>query len=248
MMMAALSRRLVSTALRTAFVGKPGLAIGAPTLSRRFGECPGSCATLAFAGFRGNPRGAWAQPSSLGRISSFATQTAPETTRTENESLDAPLYEYVAPFGAALKRVKILSVGSLIATFSSLPVMVYLQGGQFSGRIGAVMTVGFFSLFTTGMLHWFSSPYICFLRHRKGSEEVEVETCSMVATKKVRRFKFDQMEAPDGSLRPLISFEVEGQPFYVDDKHLTYQPFLERIPADPDLEQAAGEEGESQSQ
>ena len=96
-------------------------------------------------------------------FSSHSLSTASSSeARTTVESSKAQSDVYVGPFGGALKRVKILSVSSLVATTSSLPVMVYLQGSaQFSGRIGAVMTVGFFSLFTTSMLHWFSSPYIC---------------------------------------------------------------------------------------
>mmetsp|Transcript_15033 Transcript_15033/g.29085 ORF Transcript_15033/g.29085 Transcript_15033/m.29085 type:complete len:281 (+) Transcript_15033:50-892(+) len=161
------------------------------------------------------------------------TETAPEATGVKDveESL---VYEYEAPFWKPLKRVKILSVSSLVATFTSLPVMLYIQGStQFSGRIGAVMTVGLFSLFTTSMLHWFSSPYICFLRHEKGSDRVEVETCTLLGTKRVTNFKFEDMLAPDGSLRPLITFELaDGTPFYIDEKHISYEAFLRHLPTD----------------
>ena len=156
-------------------------------------------------------------------FSSHSLSTASSSeSRTPVESSKAQSDVYVGPFGGALKRVKILSVSSLVATTSSLPVMVYMQGSaQFSGRIGAVMTVGFFSLFTTSMLHWFSSPYICRLTTFQGKEEVEVETCSLLGRKKHRKFALGDVRAPEGSLRPLITFEVDGQPFYVDEKHLT---------------------------
>ena len=172
-----------------------------------------------------------------------------EKVKSPNSSAEKPdaLYEYEAPFWKPLKRVKLLSVSSLVATFTSVPVMLLMQSGTgFSGRIGAVMTVGFFSLFTTSMLHWFSSPYVCFLRHRKGSDQVEVETCSLLAQKKIRTFKLDQMELPDGSLRPLVTFEVEGTPFYIDEKHFSYQDVLDHIPvAEMENEQGTPGEGEA---
>ncbi|QDZ18035.1 hypothetical protein HOP50_01g05410 [Chloropicon primus] len=244
--MALLRRVLGSTSRDAVRMHTPSPAVGLARLSFVGLERSASPASGTSAGngsgfffFGKGSMGFSASPYSSSSGLQDATQ-AQDASRTK----DVRVYEYVAPFGGALKRVKILSVCSLCATFTSLPVMLYLQGGfQLSGRIGAVMTVGFFSLFTTGMLHWFSSPYICAFRHGEGSEAVEVETCTLLGQKRIRKFKFEEMEAPEGSLRPLITFEVgeDRQPFYIDERNLSYEPFLERIPAE--AESGVGEEG-----
>ena len=174
----------------------------------------------------------------------------PQSQPQSQEDAVGEMYEYEAPFWKPLKRVKLLSISSLFATMTSVPIMFALQNSAaFSGRIGAVMTVGVFSLFTTGMLHWFSSPYVCFLRHRKGSDAVEVETCSFVASKKIRNFTFAQMETPDGSLRPLVTFAVKGTPFYIDEKHFQYQEVLKHIPkSEEEIETEAESEAEAEAE
>ena len=104
-----------------------------------------------------------------------------------------------------------------------------------TGKVGMIAAVGFFGLFTTSLLHWFSSPYVCSLRRRKGTCQVEVETCTLVGTAKRHVFDLKDIQSPE-SLRPLITFEALGSPFYLDKNQIEDEEFLRHLPSDEGIE------------
>lgn len=226
------------------------LVIGTPGWQRR-GEGWGAWRTGV---------GAWADAPRDGQIRrAFAgsgsgdeddTSAPPRKSGGHDEAAQDAGDEYVydAPFWRPLKRVKILSVMSLAATTTSIPVMLALDGmdpalqtAASTGRIGIVATVGLFGLLTTSMLHLFSSPYVG--RLRLAGDQIKVETCTLIGTTRHASFVLDDIgQDPPSSFHPLATFEAKGRTYYLDEKDTNLSDtILSRLPKDEHAQMAEDE-------
>ena len=183
-------------------------------------------------------------------IRGFCNSGVDETQKPSsslNTTESSEVYNYESPFWKPLRRVKvkfkfnqffktvlnfiqqIMSIASLAATMTSAPVLLYMDNSaSFSSRIGMVMTVGVFSLFTTSMLHWFASPYICFLRHDIKSASIEVQNVNLYGAMKRHTFNVEDIKVSE-SMRPLVTFEAKNKPLYLDVKHFKGEIILKRL-------------------
>lgn len=94
---------------------------------------------------------------------------------------------------------------------------------------GAVASsVIFFSATTTGVLHWFVSPYIHKLRWRPGSDSFEVEMMSWLATYIPRTIKFADIRPPETN-RPFVTFKANGNFYFIDTEHCHNKALLARL-------------------
>lgn len=167
--------------------------------------------------------------------------------REENQPLvGKPLsatFTYEGPFSNAVKKVKHLSLFSCFVTLSSCPVMLLLDPAtlvegaaatSMTARMSLAATLSTFGLGTTGLLHWFTYPYI----HRLSCDgkELDIETTTFLAKKKVDRIPLKEIQAgAPGSMHPLSTFQAFGRVYYID-KEYFYDKQLRSILAgdDPD--------------
>ena len=82
-------------------------------------------------------------------------------------------FVYQGAFSVGVKRVKVLSLFSLILTSLGGPLLVVGEASATMGQWAVAAAVVFFGTSTTGLLHLITSPYILTLRKiADGSYEV----------------------------------------------------------------------------
>ena len=146
-----------------------------------------------------------------------------ETTHKKTSSDGGMVYTYEGPFSQAVKKVKHLSLFSCFVTLSSCPVMLFLDPAtlvegaaatSMTARMSLAATLSAFGLGTTGLLHWFTYPYVHRLSYN--GKDLEIETATFLAAKQVDIVHLDDIEAgAPGSMHPLSTFRA-GRIFYVD--------------------------------
>ena len=152
-----------------------------------------------------------------------------------------PGLEYTGPLGATLRNIKLLSVTSLSLTAVGAPVLLYLDtagGMAASGKVLLAGTLCGFGLFTTGLLHWFASPYICSARLLPGGSAVEVEKLTFYGARYRTRLDVGRTEPPE-SMHPVANFRVDGRLYFLD-KNFADAKLVELLV--PPEEEEAGEE------
>uniref|UniRef100_A0A7N0TLM4 Transmembrane protein n=1 Tax=Kalanchoe fedtschenkoi TaxID=63787 RepID=A0A7N0TLM4_KALFE len=91
---------------------------------------------------------------------------------------------YYGPISSTIKKVKLLSLSTCCLSVSLGPVITFMTSPDLNVILkGAVAaSVIFFSATTTGVLHWFVSPYVHKLKWQPGSDTFEVEMMTWLAT------------------------------------------------------------------
>ncbi|EIE26861.1 hypothetical protein COCSUDRAFT_59369 [Coccomyxa subellipsoidea C-169] len=98
------------------------------------------------------------------------------------------------------------------------PVMLVFDTSATSlgAKASIAVTLCSFGIFTTGLLHWFTSPYVRQLVFDKKSNTMEIETLSVFARPQITRAHLAEISYPD-TIRPQVTFAVNGKFFYLDD-------------------------------
>ncbi|WCJ19371.1 hypothetical protein M5689_001665 [Euphorbia peplus] len=124
---------------------------------------------------------------------------------------------YYGPISSTIKKVKMLSLSTCCLSVSLGPVITFMTSTDsnviLKGAIAA--SVIFFSASTTGILHWFVSPYIHKLRWQPGSDSFEVEMMTWLATYIPKTIKFADIR-PAETNRPYVTFKANGEFYYVE--------------------------------
>ncbi|KAI7840187.1 hypothetical protein COHA_005970 [Chlorella ohadii] len=153
-------------------------------------------------------------------------------------------FEYVAPFGTAVGRVKKLSLFSCACALGAAPVIMGLDAGTtMTAKTSIVATLATFGVFTTGLhlslfmfvvrpftrpqLTWFTQPYVQRLRYDPATDTVEATTLSLLAQPRTDRFHLNEVTEAD-SVHPLTSFAARGRKYYVDAQNFPNQELLVR--------------------
>lgn len=141
---------------------------------------------------------------------------------------------YEGPFGVVLTRLKRLSLFSCLLTFTLSPVIIWTQSvGTLGAKASIALMLCTFSCFTTGLLHWFTSPYVHHIEYDAASDTVTVETLSILAQKQRTQFTPKHAAYPE-TFRPQSTFALNGKVFYIDPITFPDQTLLERLtPPDP---------------
>ena len=120
-------------------------------------------------------------------------------------------FVYQGAFAVGVKRVKVLSLFSLILTSVGGPLLVVGEQSATIGQWAVAAAVVLFGTSTTGLLHLITSPYVLTLRRiADGSFEAETP----LITGGVKNTKFTKEEVMPSS-RPFTSFTAKGQGFFV---------------------------------
>mmetsp|Transcript_35727 Transcript_35727/g.70001 ORF Transcript_35727/g.70001 Transcript_35727/m.70001 type:complete len:416 (-) Transcript_35727:110-1357(-) len=131
--------------------------------------------------------------------------------RSGDKSVLKSTFVYQGAFSVGVKRVKVLSLFSLILTSVGGPLLVVGEQSATMGQWAVAAAIVFFGTSTTGLLHLITSPYVLTLRRiADGSFEAETP----LITGGVKTTKFTKQEIMPSS-RPFTSFTAKGQGLFV---------------------------------
>lgn len=148
---------------------------------------------------------------------------------------------YEGPFAGAVRRVKKLSLFSCCCAVAAGPIILGLDAqNTLQAKLMIAGTLTSFGVFTTGLMHWFTHPYVQRLVYHPQTDEVEVTNLSLFAKPTTRRFHLAEAREAD-TVHPLTSFEVQGEYYYIDAEHFPYKALLARLV--PQAAAAAATEG-----
>ncbi|KAI8109028.1 hypothetical protein M9435_005445 [Picochlorum sp. BPE23] len=180
---------------------------------------------------------------SSGRKSSDGEENSPSTSKEiqSPSPSSTAVYEYHGPFSAAVTKVKKLSLFSCACAVGAGPVMLLLDGGtSLSAKMGLAGTLSAFGITTTGLLHWFTHPYVHKLSVG-GDRELKIETLNFFAKPVLNVVQLDSVEGgAENSMHPLSTFMANKKVFYIDKDFFADKDVLDIL--DPPSEEEEEEE------
>ncbi|KAL4458309.1 hypothetical protein ABPG75_013174 [Micractinium tetrahymenae] len=137
---------------------------------------------------------------------------------------------YVGPFSTAVKRVKNLSLFSCACAVAAGPIILGLDAAATTttAKVSIVTTLATFGVFTTGLLSWFTQPYIQQLRYERDTDTLEATTLTLFARPRIDRFHIGEVGEVE-SVHPLSSFQARGRRYYIDAEHFPDKALLARL-------------------
>lgn len=81
---------------------------------------------------------------------------------------------------------------------------------------------------TTGALHWFASPYVRKLTWTPGTNEMQIEVLSWMATPLQRSVNISDVRTPT-TQRPAVTFEANGNMYYIDKDAFPHAELLKKL-------------------
>jgi hypothetical protein len=206
-----------------------------------------------------------------GSPSAHRTPPAPSTlpTPAPESGEAAGVLTYVGPLATTVVRLKRLSLASCCLTTAAAPALAGLQATGAAGtpagaaaQAGIAAAIAAFGVGTTGLVHWFTKPYVLALAARtadlKGAGDATIAVTRMDhfgrrVTTPVRLASV--RPPPAGTVHPQVSFadsDDGGRLYYVDADHWPASSrasarLLEVLtPGDEEEEEAAEGVGEEQ--
>ena len=184
------------------------------------------------------------------RLSSSSSTTTTTNTNTDTNINNAQQQQqqeqskeiYEGTFTDTVKRVKMLSYGSLGATIVGCPLLIELSSGaglEMSSKIVLAGSMSSIGAFTTIMLQWFVSPYV-----RKlwiDGDTITAEKTSVLLQTYRTKFKLTDMKVAESS-HPLVTWEANnGEKFYVEPASISEETYkiLQLNRFEPDTSQDA---------
>ncbi|KAK9833075.1 hypothetical protein WJX74_006371 [Apatococcus lobatus] len=125
--------------------------------------------------------------------------------------------QYQGPLSQAVRRVKLLSVFSCASAFAAAPLILGLDSGleTLAAKASVASTLCCFGMFTTGLMHWFTGPYVHQLTYDRSTQRFSAKTMSLLARPVHTSFSAQDVRYPQ-SLRPNVTFQVGNQFFALD--------------------------------
>lgn len=120
------------------------------------------------------------------------------------------------------------------AALASAPVIVFLGEGLGAhastplARLSIAGTLVSFGVFTTGLMHWFTSPYVQRLRYHPDTETVEIDALDLLGRMRTTAFPLSSIQEPD-TVHPLASFKINGKCYFVDPDNFPDEQLLLRL-------------------
>lgn len=112
---------------------------------------------------------------------------------------------------------------------SACPLILYLDtGSSITAKASIAATLGGFGIFTTGLLHWFTSPYVHRLEHLPKEDTIKVNSLDMLGRRKQRNIPLTEVSEAQ-SVHPLSSFAAGGKLYYVDADRFQDKELLARM-------------------
>jgi len=120
-------------------------------------------------------------------------------------------FEYNGAFSVGVKRVKVLSLASLVFTSVGGPLLVIGEANPTTSQWAMAAAVILFGVSTTGLLHMITSPYVISLR-RLADKSFEAETPLLTGGVQVTRFNAADVQI---STSPFSTFTAKGRSFFI---------------------------------
>jgi transmembrane protein 70 len=137
---------------------------------------------------------------------------------------------YEGAMADTLRRVKVLSITTCCLSVAGGPLVTFFTSPDLSviakGAVASMMVM--LSASTTAALHWFASPYVRKLTWTPGSNEMEVEVLSWIATPLRRTIKLSDVKTPM-TQRPVVTFAANGNFYYVDKDNFPNAELLKKL-------------------
>jgi len=137
---------------------------------------------------------------------------------------------YTAPFTAAVRAVKMVSITSSVSMLIATPLMV-LHGDSdiaMTTRVAACSAILTFSLGTTAMLHLCAKSYITRMFHDAAREVVTAETLSLFARRK--RHVFNVSDAgPPSRVYSFATFQANSRSFFLHSEVMNDKLLLSKL-------------------
>lgn len=105
-------------------------------------------------------------------------------------------------------------------------------GSTFTAKASIAGSLASFGIFTTGLLHWFTSPYTHKLVHHPETDSVEITTLDVLGRSRTQTIKLADVSESD-SVHPLSSFAAGGKIYYLDRDYFMDKALLERLAPSP---------------
>ncbi|KAG0591808.1 hypothetical protein M758_1G216600 [Ceratodon purpureus] len=145
-----------------------------------------------------------------------------------SEKVAPVIYEGV--MADTLRRVKILSLTTCCLSVVGGPFVTFFTSPDLSviakGAMASIMVL--LSATTTGALHWFASPYVRRLSWTPGTDQMQIEVLSWMATPLQRSVNISDVRTPV-TQRPAVTFEANGQLYYIDKDAFPHAELLKKL-------------------
>ncbi|KAK2079815.1 hypothetical protein QBZ16_002210 [Prototheca wickerhamii] len=154
---------------------------------------------------------------------------------------DAPtttgnVFVYTSPYGPTVRRVKKLSLFSCACAVGAGPVILGLDSGMgLPAKLSLTATLASFGVFTTGLLHWFVTPYVQRMEVNRATGDVTAEVLTLFGGSRQRTFNLADAQPTEG-YNPLTTFQARGSAYYVDPAHFSDKEILARLAPEPAAE------------
>lgn len=153
-----------------------------------------------------------AAPSAASRPTSDVDKSLSRSDRADS----SPVFTYHAPLSRTLLRLKRVSLFTCFGGVLSGPIIVALDTSTaMASKLGIGAIMALFGVFTTSLLHWFTSPYVHELQYDRVTEQFKTERLSFFTRPIHNTFPLSAVKYAD-SLRPQTTFSVEGELYYLD--------------------------------
>lgn len=138
-------------------------------------------------------------------------------------------FTYNAPFSTAVRRVKKLSLFSCGCALAACPVILGLDAQTTAtAKLSIAASLASFGIFTTGLLHWFTSPYIHKFTYYPKENAADVVTLNFLGRPLPHRIFLNEVQEAD-SIHPLSTFAVNNKMYYIDADNFTDKALLSKL-------------------
>jgi len=114
-----------------------------------------------------------------------------------------------------------------------------------TAKVSIAATLGGFGLFTTGLLHWFTSPYVHLLVHNPTDNSIDVKTLDVLGRSQWRHISLEDVQEAE-SVHPLSSFAAGRKIYYVDTDRFMDKQLLTRLAPSTSSDNAESVEASAQ--
>ena len=146
---------------------------------------------------------------------------------------DAGTLVYTAPFTAAVRTIKLVSVTSSVSMLMATPLLIAYGDSSVSliTRTAACSAILMFSLGTTAMLHWCAKIYVTRMFYNAAQEMITAETLSLFARRKRHVFHVNDAGPPKKMLS-FATFQANNRNFFLHTELLQERGLLPKLVKD----------------
>lgn len=188
-----------------------------------------------FASSSQTSEGRTDEPSTSASPRSLPAQPSPLPTPAPESGEAGGVLTYVGPLATTVVRLKRLSLASCCLTTAAAPALAGLQAtgaadtpAGAAAQLGIAAAIASFGVGTTGLVHWFTKPYVLSLAARTADlrrmqdAAVAVTRMDYIGRRVTVPVRLSSVRPPTGTVHPQVSFadgDDGNRLYYVDADH-----------------------------